>query len=987
VNINIVITGAVSGVLYMISGASLVLVYRASRLLNFALGGMGGFAAYVAWAVLNSGLPYWFGYVLAMATGGFIGWLTELVIVRRVSQSRHIVAAIATLGVLLALEGLVIGHWGTTPLALSTVFGSIHPLQFGSAVITANDVYVVAVTALLFAGLYLVLYRTGIGLRMRAAAQGRVTASIVGVNVTNVSSWSWTIGGLVGAVAALLVIPTTNLSPESFTDFIFFGFAAIVIGGLTSIPGVMAGSLIFGVAINLVAAWLSTSLTQTFTLLFVAAVLVARPEGLFGRAERSVPEARGLRAEGFPRRREGTRGVGQRFTAITRPLRERGTTGWGLPAYTARSSDPSPEAGVSRSRAYAGLTAVVVVLAILAPYLFGPGIASLLPTIAATIPAVIGLVILYGWAGQVSAGNGALLAVGTYATGLLMGFGHLPFFASLVLAVVISFIVGVLIGLPSLRVKSYIYFALYTFMVANAAPELILYFSRWTGGENGLVMQMPGILNTSEYAQYWFCLAIAAATIGFTIWAGRSAIGRRWRAARDSPAGAAASGISLGRTSVLAFGVCSALTGLSGALQAGAVGIASPDSYSIWASVYLLVAISIGGPESIAGAVLGAIFINIVPYLAGGSISPDIAYGLILIIVLIFAPNGVLASADRALRSIAGLAHRWLRPPRSAGGMVAVATATAADGSGTIAVTGQGRGVEARGAQARAEDLAAVGRSRSGDVVAGTVPVVAEAGPVAVSGSTPSGTTEEHAAPLLELRRVAVSYGDAVAVEGVSMTIEKDQVVCLLGPNGAGKSSILRAISGVARVAGGSIRLSGEEIVGLRPWQIAGHGISQVVEGRGIFPDLTVHENLRIGALVSRNAQTGMSDSLDLVLEVFPDLAGRLRQSGGSLSGGQQQMLAIGRGIMSRPRLLLCDEPTLGLAPRTAETMMEGLGQLRKSGLSILLVEQNISGLRIADEVKLMRSGEIWQSLSGTRALQQAGFLSSYLSGDEAGGT
>jgi branched-chain amino acid transport system ATP-binding protein len=315
--------------------------------------------------------------------------------------------------------------------------------------------------------------------------------------------------------------------------------------------------------------------------------------------------------------------------------------------------------------------------------------------------------------------------------------------------------------------------------------------------------------------------------------------------------------------------------------------------------------------------------------------------------------------------------------------MVAVAAATRVGGSGTITAAGQGRGVEAR-----AEDFAAVGRSRNGDVVAETAPVVAGAAPVAVRESTRNGTTEGHAAaPLLELRQLAVSYGDAVAVEGVSMTIEKDQVVCLLGPNGAGKSSILRAISGVARVAGGSIRLYGEEIVGLRPWQIAGHGISQVVEGRGIFPDLTVQENLRLGALVSRNARTGMSDSLDLVLKAFPDLAGRLRQSGGSLSGGQQQMLAIGRGIMSRPKLLLCDEPTLGLAPRTAETMMEGLGQLRESGLSILLVEQNISGLRIADEVKLMRSGEIWQSLSAAHALQQAGFLSSYLSGDEAGGT
>lgn len=194
---------------------------------------------------------------------------------------------------------------------------------------------------------------------------------------------------------------------------------------------------------------------------------------------------------------------------------------------------------------------------------------------------------------------------------------------------------------------------------------------------------------------------------------------------------------------------------------------------------------------------------------------------------------------------------------------------------------------------------------------------------------------------LLRLDNLEASYGAVRALRGVSMSVEQGAIVTLLGANGAGKSTTLKAISGMVKPAGGFIEYDGQRLTGKTPNQIVRLGIAQVPEGRKIFKDLTVAENLRMGAY-ARSDKAGIEQDLEMVLELFPRLKERLKQLGGSLSGGEQQMLAIGRGLMARPRLLLLDEPSLGLAPLIVADIFKILKKVNEDfGTTLLVVEQN----------------------------------------------
>ncbi|MFS8544500.1 MAG: ABC transporter ATP-binding protein [Limnochordales bacterium] len=216
---------------------------------------------------------------------------------------------------------------------------------------------------------------------------------------------------------------------------------------------------------------------------------------------------------------------------------------------------------------------------------------------------------------------------------------------------------------------------------------------------------------------------------------------------------------------------------------------------------------------------------------------------------------------------------------------------------------------------------------------------------------------------MLEVRDLSVWYGDVPAVRGVSLTVNQGEVVALLGSNGAGKSTTLMAISGALERCRGQVRFLGQDLLGQRAYEVARRGIAHVPEGRRIFPTLSVEENLRLGAYADRRR---FKENLDYIYQLFPILQERRGQAGGSLSGGEQQMLAIGRALMSGPKLLMLDEPSLGLAPRIVDLIYEVIGQLRQRGLTILLVEQNPTiALGVADRAYILQLGElVWHGPS-----------------------
>jgi branched-chain amino acid transport system ATP-binding protein len=212
---------------------------------------------------------------------------------------------------------------------------------------------------------------------------------------------------------------------------------------------------------------------------------------------------------------------------------------------------------------------------------------------------------------------------------------------------------------------------------------------------------------------------------------------------------------------------------------------------------------------------------------------------------------------------------------------------------------------------------------------------------------------------ILSVDDLVVRYGPIVAVQNVSLNVQQGEIVALLGANGAGKSSLLKAVIGLVPVAGGQVLFKGEPIHELTPEAIVRRGISLTPEGRRVFPRLSVADNLRLGGAVTRD-RAEYAAVYEHVLGLFPILGERLRQSGGTLSGGQQQMLAIGRSLMARPALLLLDEPSLGLAPIVVDQIFELLGRLRAEGTTILLVEQNVHrALEIADRAYVLASGHV----------------------------
>ena len=212
---------------------------------------------------------------------------------------------------------------------------------------------------------------------------------------------------------------------------------------------------------------------------------------------------------------------------------------------------------------------------------------------------------------------------------------------------------------------------------------------------------------------------------------------------------------------------------------------------------------------------------------------------------------------------------------------------------------------------------------------------------------------------MLELRSVSAAYARVPAIRGVTIDVAEGEAVGLLGTNGAGKSTTLRAISGLVKLTAGSITFQGQDLASIPPYRVTELGIAHVPEGRQVFPEMSVQENLVVGSYAPR-AKPERARSLELVYGIFPRLAERRKQLAGTMSGGEQQMLAVGRGMMLKPRLLMLDEPSLGLAPVMCDTTFEKISEIHKMGTAILLVEQNVSrALSLVQRAYVLESGSI----------------------------
>ena len=234
---------------------------------------------------------------------------------------------------------------------------------------------------------------------------------------------------------------------------------------------------------------------------------------------------------------------------------------------------------------------------------------------------------------------------------------------------------------------------------------------------------------------------------------------------------------------------------------------------------------------------------------------------------------------------------------------------------------------------------------------------------------------------MLKIENLEVAYGNIKAIKGISLEVNQGEIVTLIGSNGAGKSTTLRAISGILKPRSGSITFNGERIDGVEGHEIVAKGICQSPEGRRIFPKMTVDETLDLGAFL-RNDKNEIANDRQRVLELFPRLQERIDQKAGTMSGGEQQMLAVGRALMGSPKLLLLDEPSMGLAPVLVEMIFETIEKINKQGTTILLVEQNaLAALNVADRAYVLESGSIKMSGKAKDLISNDEVTKAYLGG------
>lgn len=518
----------------------------------------------------------------------------------------------------------------------------------------------------------------------------------------------------------------------------------------------------------------------------------------------------------------------------------------------------------------------------------------------------VSLVVLTGWSGQISLGQFAFAGIGAGTTASLFVNSHADLFLALFAAAVSGAVAAVAIGVPALRLPG-LFFAVTTLAFAVPVSDYLLnsaYFP-WFAPS---VLNRPAVLSrfdlNSPGTFYYFCLAflILAVAAGYNFRRSRS--GRTSIAVRDNARGAASFGVSSTRAKLTAFAIAGAMAGVAGGLYVVGLRGIPFSGFSPESSLQVFTMVVIGGLGSLTGALVGAIYVEGVQFFLKGAWQLLATGGGILFVVQLF-PAGIAGGVlyrvrDALLRLIA--VRRGLSVP------------------------------------------SLMERAEFDDLVTADVTL-----------EIPIGTDG-----LLSLSGIDAAYGHVPVLFGVNLKVEQGRVLGLLGTNGAGKSTVLRVASGLLKPRRGNVVFDGTDITKLSPPDRVRKGLVTVPGGRGVFPSLTVAENLRLGSWVVRHDRAEVAAATERILDLFPALRERLDVPAGLLSGGEQQMLTIAQALYSRPRLLMIDELSLGLAPVVVSQLLDVIRQLASEGVTVLIVEQSLNlATSIAETSVFMERGQV----------------------------
>lgn len=596
--------GIVIGMLYAVVGLGVVIVFRTTNVLNFSQGAVATVAGYLAWEMTSKweGVPYVVALGVATLAGGLLGILIGGLITFVLKNSAPLTKSVATLGVFLIMGWGAREIFGDIGRTLPRPFDGI--IEIAGVSIGGHGLYVIILAGLGLVATFWLLERTRLGLGMRALAQDEATARSHGVSLVWTSLAAWGIASALGAGAGVMVGSFIQVDHSIMTTILIQSIAALVLGGFGTAGGAVVGGLTLGVVSSLIAGLASPGFKNTFVFGIILIVLVTRPNGLVGRAAVLVPES------GEAEERPSLPRIGS----------------WRSP---------------TRIVWMTGLAALVAVLPLL-PHPFS--LRSYSVALSVTV-AVVSLSFFMGYVGEISLGHGALVTIGAYTTGLLLAhWTGLDFWLALILSAVVAGLVGGLLGLVTLRLSG-VYLAIATIALSFVVIEVALQLRDTTGGAAGLAVPPPVLfgleLGSDQSIYYLTAIVLGLIVVGVAALI-RSPIGQRWVAVRDSSIAAEANGVPVKTYKVAAFAVSSAIAGVAGSLLAVTVSFVAPFDYGLFFSIYVIVAVILGGSGSLAGALIGASFITLMPVaLSRTSGLTDAIYGVALLLFLIILPGGV----------------------------------------------------------------------------------------------------------------------------------------------------------------------------------------------------------------------------------------------------------------------------------------------------------------------------------------------------------
>lgn len=885
--VGVVLYGLVLGSLTSLSAMGIVLIYRASRVINFAQAEIGGLSASVA-VVMVTGwhLPYLLAVVAGLVTAAATGLLIDATIVRRFAKAPRLIFTVATIGVAQIL--------GAAELGLPTMFAHLRPLstfttpfsaQFrvGPIVFDGNSVTALVAVPVVLLALGRFLGRSDTGVAVRAIADSQERALLLGIPVRQLSRLTWVLAATLSGAGALLSAPILgpNLGSISGPQALLAPLTAAVVARMDSLPRTVAAAL--GIQVFEQAVFWSYPRSNTIDVALCAVVLIAL---VVQRRQYSRVDDGGM--GGYIAVRE--------VRAIPAALR-------GL-----------PEVRAAR-------WTVIVALALLTlavPATLSDSTLDLWAFFAIYGVLAVSLVVLTGWAGQISLGQFAFAGVGAATCAALLVHTSADLWVALLAAAGVGAVTAALIGLPALRIPGP-FLAVATLAFGVPVSTYLLNSANYPQLTPSFVAR-PVLWRRFDLNDrlvfYYFCLAMLALALWLARNYRRSRAGRAVVAVRDNARAGAAYSLVAVRAKLTAFALSGGLAGLAGGLYAlGLKGIPF-SGFAPVGSLVVFTMVVIGGLGSLPGALLGAIYVAAAQNYLHGS-AELLATGAGLLVLLMTVPGG--------LGDVIFSVRDWL--------LKAVATR---------------RGL--------------------------SVPSLAEHPDLDTVVRPPQGTDDV----LLRCSAVEAAYGQTQVLFGVDLDVQRGGIDALLGTNGAGKSTILRVISGLLPATAGTVVFDGQDITKLDPVDRVKAGIVMVPGGRGVFGSLTVDENLRLGGWLARRDAEFTETTLARGFQLFPPLAARRNQKASLLSGGEQQMLAIAQAMLCRPRLLLIDELSLGLAPAVVATLLAVVRDMNDSGITVMVVEQSVNvAIDLARRAVFMEKGQVRFAGEATELMQRPDLLRS----------